>query len=184
MHCCQSSLIRVWVLTLHVMKSAAVAHSCTFALLDFPTSFYVGESIVKLLCYLSLVSWIGRRRLALYWASGERCTRLYTAAMEGEPAGEGAGVGGGGSLLVNRFSPALPKAGPALSKSPALAGLCPGLVLSTDRLLGELGREAAPLVRGVWGFREGCVEKATLLWPVRRWGMPARMGLNVFLACA
>ena len=84
--------------------------------------------------------------------------------MDGEPAGEGAGVGGGASLLASRFRPdALPTDGPALSSGPALAGLCPGLLVSTDRLLEEVGSEAAPLVRGARGFREGCVEKATLL---------------------
>lgn len=28
------------------------------------------------------------------------------------------------------------------------------------------------------------MEKATLLWPVRRWGMPGRMALNVLRDCA
>ena len=127
---------------------------------------------------------MGRRRLVLYWASGDRCTGLYTAAMEGDPAGEGAGVGGGGSLLPSRFSPGLPDTCPALSNCPALAGLCPGLLLSPLRRLGELGTEVEPLVRVVRGLRDVCVEKATLVWPVRRWGMPARMGLNVFLECS
>ena len=130
----------------------------------------------RLVCYLSLVGWRGRRRLALYWASGDRCTGLYTAAIEGDPAGEGAGVGGGGSLRPSRFSPALPDNCPALSD-------CPALLPSPVRRMGELGREAEPLVRVERGFRDVCVEKATLLWPMRRWGMPGRIGLSVLLGC-
>ena len=83
--------------------------------------------------------------------------------MEGDPAGEGAGVAGGGSRSASRFSPALPDKRPVPSSGPALAGLCPGLLLSILRWLGELGSEAAPLVRVGRGLREGCVEKATLL---------------------
>lgn len=119
----------------------------------------------KQMCHRSLVGLRGRKRLALYWASGDRCTPLYTAPMEGDPAGEGAGVGvwEGGSLPASRFSPTLPDERPALSSIPALTGLCPGRPVSRLRRLGEVGREAAPLVRVVRGFREGCVEKATLL---------------------
>ena len=65
-------------------------------------------------CHLSFVLWMGLRRLALYCASGDLCMGLYTAAIEGDPAGEGAGVGGGASLLVTWVGPALPD-GPALS---------------------------------------------------------------------
>lgn len=123
----------------------------------------------RLVHYLSLVGWSGRRRLALYWASGDRCTGLYTAAIEGDPAGEGAGVGGGGSLRPSRFSPGL------LDNRPALS-VCPALLPSPQ--LGEVGREADPLVR------VDCVEKATLLWPVRKWGMPAPTCLSVLLDCS
>ena len=103
--------------------------------------------------------------------------------MEGDPAGEGAGVGGGGSLRPSRFSPGLPDNRPALSTCPALAGPSPGpgRLLSPLRRLGELGREAEPLVSVERGLRDVCVEKATLLWPVRRWGMPGRIGLTVLL---
>ena len=69
---------------------------------------------VRVSCHLSFVLWMGLRRLALYCASGDLCMGLYTAAIEGDPAGEGAGVGGGASLLVTWVSPALPD-GPALS---------------------------------------------------------------------
>ena len=111
---------------------------------------------VRQVYHPSLVGWRGRRRLALYWASGDLCTGLYTAAMEGDPAGEGAGVGGGASLRPSRFSPGLPDNRPALSNCPALAGPCPGLLPSPLRRLGEVGREAEPRVRvrGERGFRD------------------------------
>ena len=103
--------------------------------------------------------------------------------MEGDPTGEGAGVGGGGSLCPSRFGPGLPDNRPALSTCTALAGPCPGpgWLLSPLRPLGELGREAEPLARVERGLRDVCVEKATLLWPVRRWGMPGRIGRTVLL---
>ena len=119
---------------------------------------------------------MGRRRLALYWASGDLCTGLYTAEIEGDPAGEGAGVGGGGSLRPSQFSPGLPDDRPALSD-------CPALLASPLRRLGECAREAEPLVRVERGFRDVCVEKATLLRPVRSWGMPPRIGFSVLLGC-
>lgn len=55
---------------------------------------------------------------------------LYTAAMEGDPAGEGAGVGGGACLLGIWLGPALPVV-------PVLTGSCPGLVKSSAPRVGE-----------------------------------------------
>ncbi len=92
---------------------------------------------------------MGLRRLALYCASGDLCMGLYTAAIEGDPAGEGAGVGGGGPLLGTWLSPALPDA-PALSISPALAWLCPGLFRSSPPRTGELGVDPGTRVRVLW----------------------------------
>ena len=109
---------------------------------------------------------------------------LYTAPIEGEPAGEGAGVGGGAARLGIRFSPALPD-GPALSSGPAL--ICPitGLFRSIPPRMGELGAEDPPRVRVLWEYKAVFVVlKATVLLPVRSWGMPGRGVLRVPLDCS
>ena len=110
--------------------------------------------------YLSLVEVIGPRRLLLYCASGDRWMGLYTAAMEGDPAGEGAGVAG--TALEGSAWPS-----PALTAGLALAGSARGLLRSVPALasvvLVRLGRVV-----------NGCVLNATLPRPVRTAGSVER----------
>lgn len=85
---------------------------------------------------------------------------LYTAAMDGDPAGEGAGVAG--TALEGSVWPS-----PVLTIGLALATSAPGLLRSVPALV-----SAVPVRLG--RVIDGCVLNATLPRPVRTAGSAAR----------